>query len=256
MDTLQDTLFDVPDKWSYSKIKSLLRCPLEFKLRYKDEKQAMIVQGIDPWAGRVLHNIVGEYFKDPKYQLSPLDSLMEIYMLRRPEKPEWQENPLGEQRVVRAIEKFSQSDLATRRAEAVEMKCSADIAGVIFTGRIDLLCSPSIQEDGSGLIEFKLNVGEVESDRQVDMYLQLLLYQTAIEKTTNKKIRHIGFYYFELGQLIEINTSRELHDASTERFGELLKQAKSEDFVPRFNRFCTSCGYSKTCSEFCHYMHK
>ncbi len=245
----QIPLFDKPEKWSYSKVKSLILCPKEFNLRYLSKQESANVQGIDTWVGRILHSVVADYFRSKKANRNEPEDIWQIYSRRLPDKLEWSKNPLGAKRAERFLEAFVVSDLAAKYPVAIEAPCKALVAEVFFTGRIDLVCTTDPDSETFDLVELKLNDNEVVSGSTVDRYLQLLLYQK-VAVNIYPSIGRLGLYFFESAQFSEIETSTELCNTAVDRLGELIIEAKGSHFPATVNRFCPTCGYSERCEEY------
>lgn len=250
MSNTQLSFFAETEEWTYSKLKTLNRCPLEFKVRYIEKKNPLFQPvGIETWLGRVLHAVVAEYYRH--FECSdPLERLAEIYSRKKPRKIEWETHALGQKHALDILAIFSKSELARRAPVAVELACSGLVGRIRLRGRIDLLCIPKKNINQISLIEFKLNDVEVKHNEAVNIYLQPLLYYHALPQDYRERIESFGVYVFESGELLEIPKSETLLREAVQRVSELVGLARRQVFPPKLNAFCSSCGYRSHCPEY------
>lgn len=247
----QETLFGLVEYWSYSQIKSLLRCPAEFEQRYLRHQEGKInVSGIDPWVGRVLHQVVADFFLESARQEDVQSCLFRIYDKVKPQKPEWSTNPLGDGRARAALREFARSEVSRRAPIGVEEKIEFSLGNVVVQGRADLVWRPVAGEDGLGILEFKLTEGESENLDPEERYLQLFLYCEGVRAKRKEPVHRIGHYYFGTGELSEIEPTESLLRAGRKKFLDLVDQAHGNSFPARVNRFCQSCPFASSCAEY------
>lgn len=241
---------DSEQSWSYSRLKSLRRCPLEYKVRWLDGKEALFQPAnVDVQAGRVLHHIAREYFRTPKGG-NPHQVLLDIYKRVSPTGPRWTDDLRGEPRVLRDLQLLAGSQVAQLRAEAFEVGCKTRIAGVWFVGQADLVFQLEGKPGRFGILEFKLNDVEVRADDPVGRFLQCLIYYLGLPPQFRYSTEALAIYIFDDGHYIESRPEQESVDRAVQIVEATLQCSSGPDFPARLNPFCPSCGYQEWCPAY------
>jgi hypothetical protein len=236
--------------WSYSRLKSLRRCALEYKVRWMEGKQALFQPGhIEVQAGRVLHHIVREYYRSPVVP-EPHRILLEIYKRLAPVGPAWRDDLQGEPRVLRALQLFADSPAARLRAAGLEIGCKAQIGDHWFTGQADLIFHVEERPSAFGLLEFKLTDVEVRAEDVAERYLQCLIYFLGLPPQFSDSTERLGIYVFDSGRYENARLEQGLVDRAIRIVETSLQQASGPDFPPTLNAFCPSCGYQTLCPAY------
>jgi hypothetical protein len=246
-------LFGMPGEeqaWSYTRLKSLRRCPLEYKVRWLDGEQSLFQPGyVDVQAGRLLHRIVREYYRCPpttdRHRL-----LLDTYHKLAPTDPAWKNDLQGENRVLQALRLFAYSKAASFRPLALEVACKTRIKELLFVGQADLIYQIPELPGMSGILEFKLNDAEVRSEDLGERFLQGLIYYGGLPTQFRVSTRFVSLYIFDIGSLLETKVDQQLLDRATRIVEAALHSAKGPEFPPRINSFCKSCGYQRLCPAY------
>lgn len=236
--------------WSYSRLKSLRRCALEYKVRWVDGQEILFQpQSGDVQAGRLLHRIVHEYYHSEPFTDAP-HHLLEIYKMLAPHSQAWTEDLRGEPRVLDVLRVFSLSQVARFRAEATEVRCRAHLGGVRLTGQADLIYHIEGSSDALGILEFKLNDVEVRADDPAERFLQCIVYYLGLPEQFRRLTQAMGVYVFDSGKFCEIRIEQTLIDRGVRIIESTLARAKGPEFPPTVNAFCSSCGYRSLCPAY------
>jgi len=233
--------------WSYSRLKSLRRCALEYRARWVDGEQALFQPGhIDVQAGRVLHYIIREYYRSPTTS-QPHRLLIEKYEKLAPQTAAWKEDPQGEARTLAALRLFADSRAARFRPISLEVPCKARIGGTLFAGQADLVYEASERPGVYGILEFKLNDVEVRSEEAAEAFLQCIIYYFGLPQEFRKCTEVVGIYVFDVGRLLEYKIDQVVSEQAIRIVETALQRAAGPDFPPTLNPFCSSCGYQTLC---------
>jgi CRISPR/Cas system-associated exonuclease Cas4 (RecB family) len=240
-----------PDEaWSYSRLKSLRRCALEFKVRWIDGQHSLFQPGhIDVQAGRLLHRIAREYYRSPQGPEAHR-RLLAIYNKLAPAEPRWKEDLQGEQRVLRALHDFSYSRAARFRGAGLEVVCKARIGGVVFVGEADVVYEPERRAGSYGLLELKLTDVEVRAEDPAERFLQCVIYYLGLPERYRRFARVLSIYVFDSGQLLEAKVDESLVAGALRIVEATIPRAEGPDFPPTLNPFCPSCGYQALCPAY------
>jgi len=238
------------ETWSYSRLKSLRRCALEFKVRWKDGQHSLFQPGhIDVQAGRLLHHIAREYYRSPQGPESHT-RLLAIYENLAPTDPRWKEDLQGERRVLRALHDFSYSRAARFRGAGLEVACKARIGGVLFVGQADVIYELEEGAGSYGLLEFKLTDVEVRAEDPAERFLQCIIYYLGLPEQYRHFAKALSIYVFDNGQLLEAKIEESLVEEAIRIVEATISRAKGPDFPPTLNPFCPSCGYQTLCPAY------
>ncbi len=246
----QRKLFEEAEVWTYTKLKSLRRCPLEFKVRFLDKQEALFQpSGLETVMGRTLHTVLLDYFRESDTP-HPYKDLLSIYDSRKPKQKRWLEDPLNEQRVLQALRLFADSRLARARPIATELSCEARVAGVIFKGKADLLCAAEGSTPSLSLVEFKLNAVEVQGEALEERFLQAAIYYLGLQEIYRARVRYLATYVFESGAVEKVEVGQELLKRVRGLIEEAVPLSRGNEFPGKINPFCPNCGYNALCAVF------
>jgi len=241
---------DSEQTWSYSRLKSLRRCALEYKVRWVDGQQSLFQPGhIDVQAGRLLHHVVREYLRLPLTS-QPHRLLLELYEKLAPRSPLWKDDLQGEPRVLRALRLFADSKAAGFRPVGLEVACKARIGGVPFSGQADVVYEVGEGPATYGLSEFKLNDVEVRAEEPAERFLQCAVYFLGLPEQFRHFTQFASIYVFDTGQLLEAKLEQPLIERAVRIVETTLRRANGPDFPPTLNPFCPSCGYQNVCPAY------
>lgn len=236
--------------WSYSRLKTLRRCALEYKVRWVNGEQALFQPGhIDVQAGRVLHHVIREYYRSsptsPSFRL-----LLEIYDKVAPRTPAWKDDLKGEIRALQALRVFADSRAARFRSIALEVSCKAWIGDRLFAGQADMIYETKELPSGCGILEFKLNDVEVRSEEEVEKFLQCIIYYMGLPAQFRDSCQLASIYVFDTGEQFDTRIDQSMIERATRMIEETLPLAEGPDFPPTVNPFCSSCGFQNICPAY------
>lgn len=248
----QFDLFDRAPKevWSYSRLKSLRRCALEYKVRWVDRHESLFQpQDIDVRAGRLLHQIIREYYRSEAVS-EPHRQLLAIYEKYAPRDPSWAEDSRGETRVLDALRLFSQGPVARLGAAGIEVGCRSDLGGVTFAGQADLVYRSDESCNAFGVLEFKLTDVEVRADDPAERFLQCIIYCLGLPEHFRRFTQVMGVYVFDTGEFDENKVEPHVVQRAIGLIENALSHATGPEFPPTLNPFCSSCGYRALCPAY------
>ncbi len=235
------------EAWSYSRLKTLRSCALEYKVRWVDgQGKQYLPYGIDIQAGRLLHDIVREYYSS-EVPSQPLFLLLEICEKLALRIPLWKTNPQFENRILKALQLFADSKAAHFRKIKPSDACKGRIGGVLFTGTPDLIYQVDELAGVHGILEFKLNDVEVSGPNAAEKFLQCLIYYMILPKEDRRFCELASIYVFDSGQMLNTEIEQSIIDRAIGIIDATLQLAKNNDFPPTLNPFCPSCGYRALC---------
>jgi CRISPR/Cas system-associated exonuclease Cas4 (RecB family) len=236
--------------WSYSRLKSLRRCALEYKVRWVDAQHSLFQPGhIGVQAGRLLHHIVREYFRT-RSTARPHQLLLELYERLAPHSDQWKEELQGERRALNALRLFAESRVAGFQPVALEVGCKSRIGGVSFSGQADAVYEASQRPLTYGLLELKLNDVEVGAEEPAEKFLQSTIYFLGLPDQYRYSTRVASIYVFDTGQLVEATLEKSMIERAIRIVEAAVPLAKGPDFPPTLNPFCRSCGYQDLCPAY------
>lgn len=252
VDADQLALFDGGSEqiWSYSKLKTLRRCPLEYKVRWVDHHQGLFQPSyIDVQAGRLLHRVVREFYRSKKGP-TPNQTVWNIYEQYAPKTTNWVEDLRGEIRVFSALRLFSHSSAATYRAVDLDVSCKGYVGGQLFCGQADVIYESGEQPNSLGILEFKLNDVEISSEDIEEKFLQCIIYYIGLPKELKYRCNRASIYVFDTGEQIEVTIDAGMVERANNIILSALPLANGPDFPPRLNSYCASCGYQNQCPAY------
>jgi hypothetical protein len=240
----QLSFFEIEDrpKMTYTQLATFLRCPLEYKLRFIDKEMWAAPFGMEVLWGRLLHNIARQYLS------LPIDQRSTRFLISRLEE-ETKSRSLPDRDYQLDIflnpMKSFHHIFAQRKVHSLEIPFKTAFHGFILTGRADC-----ILEGPNGLILFEFKYSDYrESDynSELSRYLQLIFYSLGL-KGGGLKPAEGAYYFFNSGNMDLITLSRSLINRGEKHLMEIIDRiSKTNDFGPRANRLCPTCGYRKRC---------
>ncbi len=236
--------------WSYSRLKSLRRCALEYKVRWVEGQEALFQPGyIQVQAGRLLHQIVREYYRTPLAGRSH-QFLVETYERLAPRSPTWREDLQGETRTLTDLRFFAHSKASRFQPVALEVTCESHVAGAVFGGKADLIYQSDEHPGTYGVLDFKLNDAEVRVEHYVERFLQCAIYYLGLPDQYRQMCGLLSIYVFDTGQLLETRVEPSLVQGVVGIVEAALQRADGPEFPPTLNPFCSSCGYQTLCPAY------
>jgi len=234
-----------PKRINFTQISTFLRCPLEFKLRFLENKETDFApSGTDIFLGRILHKITFKYLNLPPQKRNYAFLSSELDILKSSEYLKKEDFDFLE----KCLLFLDQSILRNLKIFSLELPFKYTIDKYLLTGRVDCLAANS---KGITLFEFKLNnYPEFEYRKKEDQYLQLIFYTLGLKE---KRIHPASgiYYFYNEGLLREINLSPRLLEDGRKRIQEILQTMSDTNlFNPQENRLCLTCGYKKLCPIF------
>lgn len=244
MDAMQQLpLFDNEStEASFTELATFLRCPLEYKLRFIDEKESAVPRSPQVLWGRRLHSIAHQYLDLPIDQRS-LDFLIE----RLDDNPNSSSLPDGEYHlsIFRNTMRYFHDIFAQAEVYRSESAFTAPLGHFVLTGRPDAIV---YGQRGLTLFEFKYSdYREFDYQSDIDHHLQLIFYSLGL-RAIHVNVAEASYYFFDSGKTDSIALSESFMDRGAARIAEILDRiSTTDDFTPRANRLCPSCGSRKGC---------
>lgn len=228
---------------SYTELATFIRCPLEYKLRYKDKAEIYEPVGTRVDTGRFLHSVATQFLKEPINQRN----LEFIESKFRQEMAKKRHSEYGDD-----LRKFQDPTIMLLLEHFVDKNMSKKsphfrtiFGPFIIVGTADCLIESS---EGIKIIEFKeSDYREFENDVEVTHYLQLLFYFFGLGG------REAGIYggaycFFNNAYTDEVYFSDEVIDKGNKFIEAKLQQMSDcQEFMPKLNALCVSCGYREKC---------
>jgi len=228
---------------SYTALATFIRCPLEYKLRYRDKLKAYEPAGTRVNLGRFLHSVASQFLKQPskdrnsqfierqfQREIDTSTNAEYIDELRRFREPT----------TMLLLENFADKRLSDRNPY---FRTRFGLYTIV--GTADCLVESS---NGIQVVEFKeYDYREFEDDLKILHYLQLFFYYFGLRKGETDIPE--GLYgFFNSGYVDGIIFSEEIVDeARTFIEAKLHELVDCRNFAPRMNELCISCGYRDKC---------
>lgn len=236
-------VYSAKESLTYTELATFIRCPLEYKLRYRDKEELYVPGGTHVNVGRLLHSIATQFLKEPTNQRNE-QSVESRFQKEMAEKrnPEYVDELVRfrEPTIMLLTEYFVDKPISKKSPHF-----RTNFGPLIIAGTADCLISSS---EGIQIIEFKeYDYREFEEDMEVTRYLQLLFYFFGLGG------REAGIYsgaygFFNSGYTDEVVFSDEIIGRGKE-FIQVKSQQMIEcqEFIPKLNALCVSCGYKDKC---------
>jgi len=252
--------FALPEKFSFSQLKTFERCPWEYKFIYI----LKMPQEDTPYFtfGRVIHSCLRQFFlpllSDAWRQPSLFktseskESDMSLKRLLKLYEEYWTENGYEDRKQADEYRSRGKKMLEGLHAELgthhpaisfLEKKFSLSIGQETLTGTID-----RVDDLGDGtyeIIDYK--TGETPKALTYEHKQQLLLYQAALEEVFGLKVGKLTFYYLKSGEQKSFVAKAGEVEKVKLKMLDLINQIKSFDFTPRAAIMCKNCPYKKLC---------
>lgn len=228
---------------SYTELATFIRCPLEYKLRYRDKTKMYEPFGTRVNVGRFLHSVATQFLKEPIDQRNK-----EFIESKFHEETTQKRNPeyIDELRRYQApiitllLEYFVDKPMSKKSPHF-----RTSFGSFAIVGTADCLVNSS---EGVQIIEFKeYDYREFEEDVDVMRYLQLLFYFFGLGGRGGD-ISGGAYCFFSNGYADEVVFSDEMIDKGEELIGAKLREmTECQNFAPKLNTLCVSCGYKGKC---------
>lgn len=228
---------------TYTELATFIRCPLEYRLRYRDKAMTYEPQGTRVNLGRFLHSIATQFLKLP-----PHDRNKEFLETKFREEMAKKRNP----EYTDELQRFLDPTISLLLQYFIDKTVSEQsphfttaFGPFTMTGTADCLISSS---EGTQIIEFKeYDYREFEDKVHVLHYLQLLFYYFGLVE--RNAIIHRGAYcFFNSGYTDEVVFSDAIISQAKEFILAKLKEMTDcKVFTPKLNALCISCGYRDKC---------
>ena len=233
---------------SYTELATFIRCPLEYKMRYRDKSIAYEPRGTRVYLGRFLHSIATQFLKLPLHDRSAefIETMFREEMAKKL-NPEYKEElqRFQEPVILLLLQYFSNKTPSLHNP-----RFTSQLGPFTITGTVDCLIYSS---DGTHIIEFKeYDYREFDDNLDVLRYLQLLFYYFGLIQR-NIIIRGGAYCFFHTGYSEEIMFSDSLISQAEKFILDMIQQMiESNDFSAKPNDLCTSCGFRNECVTFIH----
>lgn len=230
-------------KVTYTELATFIRCPLEYKLRYRDKSITYEPLGTRVNLGRFLHSVATQFLKLPT-----LHRNTEFIEIKFREEMAKKRNP----EYLDELQRFRDPTILLLQQYFIDKTVSnhsphftTTLGPFILTGTVDCLINSS---EGIEIIEFKeYDYRELEDDLHVLHYLQLLFYYFGLVER-NVGIRRGTYCFFNNGNTDELSFSDEIINQGEEFILQKLQQMiECKEFLPKLNSLCVSCGYRDKC---------
>lgn len=234
---------NIEEPISYTALATFIRCPLEYKLRYRDKIKVYEPAGTHVNLGRFLHSVASQFLREPlenrnarfiemKFKTETDTSTNAEYVdeLRRFKEPT----------TMLLLENFADSYLSDKNPHF-----RTQFGSFTLVGTADCLIESS---DGTEIIEFKeYDYRDFEDASEVLHYLQLLFYYFGLQEE-GADISGGAYCFFNDGYMDHVTFSKEIIEGARTSLEQKLQElAECKVFIPKLSRLCTSCGYKDKC---------
>jgi len=228
---------------SYTELATFIRCPLEYKLRYRDNELKYEPIGTSINVGRFLHSLASHLLKLPPDQRS-----RELIETRFREETTKKRNPeyldelhrFQEPTILLLLQYFHNKTVSDKKP-----RFTSTFGSFVITGTADCLVNSS---DGLQIIEFKeYDYRDFQEDIDVLTYLQLLFYYFGLEER-DVFINKGAYCFFNNGTVNEVVFSNTIINEGRNYIQTKLREIfDCREFLPKLNSLCVSCGYKSEC---------
>ncbi len=230
-------------KVTYTELATFIRCPLEYKLRYRDKTLTYEPTGTRVNLGRFLHSVATQYLKLPTDQRSKefiLAKFREEQTKRR--IPEYLDElqRFQEPTILLLLQYFVDKTISIRSPHF-----TIAFEPLIITGTADCLVNSS---DGIQIIEFKeYDYRDFQDNIEVLNSLQLLFYYFGLGER-DVCISRGTYCFFNNGTVNEVVFSNTIiNDGRNFIQTKLQEMLDCIEFLPKLNSLCVSCGFRSKC---------
>lgn len=231
------------DQLTYTELATFIRCPSEYKLRYRDKAMTYEPQGTRVNLGRFLHSISTQFLKLPPHDRNKefLETKFREEMAKKRNLEYTDElQRFRDPTILLLLQYFIDKTVSEQ-----SLHFTTTFGPFTITGTADCLISSS---EGIQIIEFKeYDYRELEDDLHILHYLQLLFYYFGLVER-NVGIRTGTYCFFNNGYTDELAFSGEIINQGKEFILQKLQQMiECKEFLPKLNSLCVSCGYRDKC---------
>jgi DNA helicase-2/ATP-dependent DNA helicase PcrA len=252
--------FALPEKFSFSQLKTFERCPWEYKFIYI----LKMPEEDTPYFtfGRVIHNCLRQFllplldeawrqpslFKGDKAEnidlsLKRLLALYEEYWIDSGYENRQQADDYRARGKKMLSSLHAQVDKEAPKIKFLEKKFSLPLGSETLTGTID-----RVDDLGDGtyeIIDYK--TGEKPKNFGYENKQQLLLYQAALEEVFGLKVSKLTFYYLKNDEMVSFTAKDGEVEKVKQKMLDLINKIRHFDFTPRAAIMCQNCPYKKLC---------
>jgi CRISPR/Cas system-associated exonuclease Cas4 (RecB family) len=227
---------------SYTELATFIRCPLEYKLRYRDRANNYQPIGTRVNVGRFLHSVATQFLKQ-----AIDERIVEFIEIKFREELATKRNA----EYIDELERFKEPTAVLLQAlgsKAISDKSpnfKTKFDSFTIWGAADCLLT---SDTGIQIVEFKeYDYREFDEDVHFMRYLQLLFYFLGLGG------REVGisvgtYCFFSNGHIDEVVFTDEVIDQAKEFIRVKLKERTDcKVFTPKLNALCISCGYRDKC---------
>lgn len=228
---------------SYTELATFIRCPLEYKLRYRDKTGIYEPVGTRVNVGRFLHSVAIQFLKEPIDQRNKefIESKFQDEMAEK-RNPEYIDELRRYQdpTTMLLLEYFVDKPMSKKSPHF-----RTSFGPFAIVGTADCLVNSN---EGIHIIEFKeYDYREFEEDVEVMHYLQLLFYFFGLGGR-GAGISGGAYCFFRSCYEDEVVFSDEMIDKGKEFIqAKLQEMTECQNFAPKLNALCISCGYKDKC---------
>lgn len=234
---------NIEEPISYTALATFIRCPLEYRLRYRDKIKVYEPAGTHVNLGRFLHSVASQFLREPlenrnarfiemefKTETDTSTNAEYIDELRRFKEPT----------TMLLLENFADSYLSDKNPHF-----RTQFGSHILTGTADCLIESG---NGTQLFEFKeYDYRDFEDASEVLHYLQLLFYYFGLQEE-GADISGGAYCFFNNARMDHVTFSKEMIDRARIFLEQKLQElADCKVFTPKSSKLCTSCGYKHKC---------
>jgi RecB family exonuclease len=237
---------------SYSAISTYLKCPLQYKFQYIEERPGLPSPALS--FGSSLHSALEWLYSSPTGEAPTLDALLE--QLERCWVSEGYEGPEEEARYFlqgkSTLALYYRNNVAAsvegfRVPAALEHKFVIDLGFCNLSGVIDRLDRDP--EGGFEIIDYKTN-RRLPPARRLNEDLQLPIYQIAAKRIWEVPVSRVTFHYLMMDHKASFFITPDREADALDTVKRVAGAIEAGDFAPRRNNLCPWCDYSGDCPLF------
>jgi CRISPR/Cas system-associated exonuclease Cas4 (RecB family) len=254
-------------EYSYSKIIVFQQCPLKFFLKYLKKPRIKVMEGIECFTGRMVHQALKEFFKQEKNgKIFLMNDFLKFFnclwtenfynnkIMLKPGQKEKKFKKIGEKCLKNFYNSIKSSNSITLGFEEKFKIVLNKKKNFFLIGVID-----RIAKNKEGLIEvheYKTTLNKNSIQETIKKSNQLALYSLGIQKKfSNIKPENILlawnflFYNKTIKTRKTLQELKELKKKTIQQI-QLIEKAKKHSFFPaKKSNYCNWCEYFKYCKE-------
>lgn len=246
--------------YSYSKLNTFEKCPLQYKLKYIDRIPGE-EEGIEAFLGSRFHEVMEKLYDDLKFKIDSLEELLEYYesqwdknwndsvIIVRKEQTVKDYKNLGKKFIENYYQRYHPFDKERVLGLERRVKIQLDNDGKYkLSGLIDRLAQ---SENGIYEIHDYKTSGSFPEQKHLDEDRQLALYQIGIENIWNdvKNVKLIWHYVAFDKEMVSTRTKDELKKIKIDTIALIDKIESTEEFLPKESSLCDWCAYPHLCPK-------